>query len=218
MAEEPNQIRGQIEATRAELTRDVDRLADKASPKRMARRRWTAVKEKVMGVPQSAQESTGSMMDTAREKADSAVGTLQDKAYQAKERVGETAHEVADTVGEASTVVARQAQGNPLAVGIIAFGVGLLSASLIPQTETERRAGRELKDRAGDLVEPIREPLADSAQHLKSDLGGAAREAAQEVKQTAKEAASTSMDQTREAARETAAAKNRGSARQGTRS
>jgi gas vesicle protein len=204
MAEEPSRIRDRIEATRAELTRDVDRLADKTSPRRVAQRRWTAVKERVMGVSHSAQDSTGSMVDTARDRAGSAVDTVQEKAYGAKARVGQTAQEVAGTVRQAPAALARQTQGNPLAVGVIAFGVGLLSASLIPETELERRAGRQIKDRAGDLVEPIREPLAESAQQLKSDLGGAAREAAQEVKQTANEAATATKEQSRESAQNAA--------------
>jgi len=35
---DPEQIRREIEATRAELAHDVDRLADRTSPKRVARR------------------------------------------------------------------------------------------------------------------------------------------------------------------------------------
>ena len=49
MAEEPDRLRQDIENTRASLTRDVDLLAEKTSPKKVAQRRWTSVKEKVMG-------------------------------------------------------------------------------------------------------------------------------------------------------------------------
>jgi len=45
MAEEPDQIRDDIELTRTRLAHDVDRLADKTSPTRVAQRRWTGAKQ-----------------------------------------------------------------------------------------------------------------------------------------------------------------------------
>jgi hypothetical protein len=86
-------------------------------------------------------------------------------------------------------------QGNPIAAGMIAFGVGLLTASLIPATELERRAGQRIKDNADAMLEPIREPLTESAEQLKEDITGSATVALDEVKQTAKEAAQTAKDQ-----------------------
>jgi hypothetical protein len=59
---------------------------------------------------------------------------------------------------------ARPTQGNPVAAGVIAFGVGLLAASLILATGAEEKAGQQLKDNAGDLIEPVRQPLVESAQ------------------------------------------------------
>ena len=54
MVEEPDRLRQDIENTRASLTRDVDLLAEKTSPRQVAKRRWTAVKEKVMGTSENA--------------------------------------------------------------------------------------------------------------------------------------------------------------------
>ena len=63
MAEEPDQIRDDIELTRARLAHDVDRLADKTSPARVAQRGWTGAKAKVRGMSDrvmgSARESGG---------------------------------------------------------------------------------------------------------------------------------------------------------------
>ena len=42
MAEGPDRIREDIETTRAELARNVDALADRTVPTRVARRRWHA--------------------------------------------------------------------------------------------------------------------------------------------------------------------------------
>src|SRR5215213_7825473 len=124
MAEEPDQLRRDIEYTRASLSRDVDALAEKTSPKRVAQRRWTSVKEKVMGTPRHARDSFS-------DKASSATSTVQDKASSAastvQEKASSAASTAADTVREAPHTVAEQTRGNPLAAGIIAFGAGLLA-------------------------------------------------------------------------------------------
>ena len=168
MAEEPDRLRNDIESTRATLTRDVDRLADKTSPKRVAQRRWTTVKEKVMGSSQDARHAAG--------------GTVQD---------------VRDSVREAPHAVAERTQGNPLAAGVIAFGAGMLAATLFPVTDAERRAGRQIKDNAGDLTDRAKE----MAQDVKDDLSGSVHRAADEVKGTASDAAQTTREQAAQSAR-----------------
>ena len=60
------------------------------------------------------------------------MSTVSDKASQVGDKAGEKAHDVADSVRGAPQAVAQQTQGNPLAAGIIAFGVGMLAATLIP--------------------------------------------------------------------------------------
>jgi len=91
MAEEPDRLRQDIESTRVSLTRDVDRLAEKTSPARVAQRRWTSVKEKVMGSTDHARHAAG---DTTS----SAVSAVQDKASHVGDVAGEKAHDAADAV------------------------------------------------------------------------------------------------------------------------
>jgi hypothetical protein len=200
MAQEPDRIRSEIEYTRAELTRDVDRLADKTSPKRVAQRRWSAVKEKVMGTPSSTSYGPSfSTTDSVKDKASSAADSVKDKASLVSDKAGEAAHSAADSVRSAPQKVAQHTQGNPIAAGVIAFGVGLLAASLIPATEIEKRAGQQLKDNAGDLADRV--DLQETAQELKEDLTGTVRDAAQQVKDTAQDAARTTGDEAKSSAR-----------------
>jgi len=198
VAEEPDRLRQDIESTRATLTRDVDRLAEKTSPKQVARRRWTAAKEKVMG-------STGQARDAVGSGTSSAVGTVQekashlgDKASQLGDVAGSKAHDAADTVRSAPRAVVSQAQGNPIAAGVIAFGVGLLAATLIPVTDAERRAGQELKDHSGELTDQAKNVAGD----LRDDLGGTVQEAAGHLKETAQDAARGTGEQVRSSAQD----------------
>ena len=191
MAEEPDRLRQDIENTRAKMTRDVDLLAEKTSPTRIAQRRWTSVKEKVMG-------STDHARHAASSSTSSAVGTVQDKASHLGDAASEKAHDAADAVRNAPQAVASQTQGNPLAAGIIAFGVGMLAATLIPVSDVEKRAGQQLKDNSGELTDSVKNIATD----LKDDLSGTVQEAVDQVKQTAQDATQTTKDQAQTSAQD----------------
>ncbi|MEU7903446.1 DUF3618 domain-containing protein [Actinoplanes sp. NPDC049118] len=187
MAEAPDRLRHDIEETRTSLTRDVDRLAEKTSPKRVAQRRWNSVKEKVMGTSEHAAQHAASAADT-----------MQGKASQLGDAASEKAHDVAGTVKHAPRAVAQQTQGNPLAAGIIAFGVGMLAATLIPVTDAERRAGQQLKDHSDDLTDRVK----DVAAEMKDDLSGSVQHAVEQVKETTTDAARTTRDQAQTSAQD----------------
>ena len=106
MDQEPDRLRDDIEATRATLTRNVDLLAEKTNPARVAKRRWTLVKEKVMGSSEDARHAVGNT-------ATSAVDTVQEKAS----RLGEAAGEKAQAAGEKAQEMAEQRMG-PLTGGM----------------------------------------------------------------------------------------------------
>ena len=190
MAEEPDRLRQDIELTRASLTRDVDQLADKTSPRRVAQRRWTALREKVMGSSEQARHAAGDTMTT-----------VQDKASAASDVVGSKAHEAADAVRNAPAAVSRQTQGNPIAAGIIAFGAGMLAATLIPVSDAERRAGQQIRDNSGELADRVKDVAGEVGSGLKQD----AAEAATQVKETAQDAAQTTREQAQASAQDAAA-------------
>ncbi len=201
MAEEPDRLRQDIERTRASLTRDVDRLADKTSPTRVAQRRWTSVKEKVMGSSDNARHAAGDTMSTVQDKASHASDVVSSKAHDAADTVGSKAHDAADAVRNTPQVVSRQAAGNPIAAGIIAFGAGMLAATLIPVSDAEKRAGQQLKDNSGDLVDRVK----DVAGEVGSDLKQNAAEAASQVRETAQDAVQTTKEQAQSSAQDAAA-------------
>ena len=134
----------------------------------------------------------------AKHTAGSAAGTVQDKASQLTDQAGEKAHVAADAVRAAPRTVARQAQGNPLAAGLIAFGVGMLAGTLIPVTDAEKHAGQQLKEHSGDLTEKARSLAAE----MKDDVSGTVREAVGQVRETAADAAQTTRQQAQASAQD----------------
>jgi gas vesicle protein len=192
---DPEVIRRQIEDTRRELSYDVDALNEKVNPARVVDRRVTAakgritnLKEKVMGSAHDTASSTQGMASDAagsvQGAASSAVGTVQDAASTA---VG--------AVQQAPDAVVRQTQGNPLAAGLIAFGVGWLVSSLLPASEKEKQLAQQAESAVREHKDALLEPAKQAAQEIGDQLKPAAQEAVESVKATAQDAAATVKDE-----------------------
>jgi hypothetical protein len=123
-----------------------------------------------MGTAQSARDSAG----------DTASGSTG--------RVRETASGLTDTAQD-------RIEGSPLAAGMVAFGVGVVVAGLVPASEAESRASRRVVDTAKEQGAPVAEAVKSSGQEMASGLGDKATEAAQDVKETAKQSASRVKDE-----------------------
>lgn len=158
MGQEPEVIADDIEASRDDLTRNVDALADKVSPGRVVGRRVDGVKSSLAGAK-----------DTVFGSARSAGGS------------------VADTPGQAASAVTQRAEGNPLAAGLIAFGAGWLVSSLIPASDKEAQLAGQTVDLAKEHAQPLVDHAKSAGHDLGDDLKGRAAEAASELKDTAQE-------------------------------
>jgi gas vesicle protein len=192
---DPDVIRRQIEDTRRELSYDVDALNEKVNPARVvdrrvtaAKGRFTSVKEKVMG---SAHDTTSS----AQSMASNAVGSVQGAASSAAGTVQDTASSAVGAVQQAPDAVVRQTQGNPLAAGLIAFGVGWLVSSLLPASEKERQLAQQAESAVREHKDTLLEPAKQAAQEIGDQLKPAAQDAVESVKSTAQDAAATVKDE-----------------------
>ncbi|GGX69117.1 DUF3618 domain-containing protein [Streptomyces minutiscleroticus] len=187
MGTTPDRLRQDTDTTRAHLAQTADQLAERVSPPRVVRRqahaarhRLGSIKERVMGTVQSAAPSPSQLGDT----------------------VHDTAEQLGQQARQAPEQLRRQAEGNPLAAGLIAFGTGLLVGSLFPATPAEERMGQRVRERSGELVEPAKETLRESAQEITEELREPARQAASSVKDTAQEAARSTTRQARQSGQE----------------
>ncbi|MFF1558486.1 DUF3618 domain-containing protein [Streptomyces sp. NPDC058279] len=197
MGTTPDQLRTDVEYRRAHLARNVDLLADRVTPRRVAQRRvgsmrrgLSGVKERVMGTAhetaQGLTEGTGQVAESVADTAREAVGGL------------------TETLQQAPVQARRQTQGSPLAAGLIAFGAGLLAGGLLPTTETEERAGRQLREHGQELLEPVKQTALQAAQEVRDELREPAAEAVESVRSAAQDAVSTTQEQAKDAGQETA--------------
>jgi hypothetical protein len=182
---DPDEIRADIERTRATLSNDVDDLAESVKPQSVARRQVDKVKDAVGNVKDRVMGSDDEdySSSTVGDKASAAKDVVADKAYAAKDTVSDKAYQAGEAVRETPTTVKRKTQGNPLAAGVIAFGLGMLVSSLIPSSEKERQAVSQLQEN----LEPVKQKATEVARDMGESLRPAAQEAAESVKGTAQE-------------------------------
>jgi hypothetical protein len=98
--------------------------------------------------------------------------------------------------------VIRQTQGNPLAAGLIAFGVGWLVSSLLPATRKEQQLAQQAETAFREHKDELLAPAKQAAQEVGEQLKPAAQQAVEEVKGTAQGAAQTVKQEGQSAAQD----------------
>ncbi|MCW2699038.1 MAG: hypothetical protein JWQ45_573 [Blastococcus sp.] len=208
---DPDVIRRQIEDTRRELSYDVDALNEKVNPARVMDRRVTAakgritnLKEKVMGSAHDTTSQAHGMASNAagsvQDAASNAAGSVQGAAASAADSVQHAASSAMGAVQQAPDTIVRQAQGNPLAAGVIAFGVGWLVSSLLPASEKEKQLAQQAESAVREHKDALLEPAKQAAQEIGDQLKPAAQQAVDSVKSTAQDAAATVAEEGKSAA------------------
>ncbi len=184
MSDSPDEIRADIERTRQGLGQDVDALADKVSPSKIVDRQTAKVKQ-----------AFGSVRERIMGAADDAGSSI-----------SHAGSAVADNVGDVKDRVVAKAEGSPLAVGLIAFGAGLLLAALVPASTKEKELAANVKDQAQPLVAELTDVAKEVGAHLKEPaqeavtaVKDAATDSAETVKEHAQDAASEVSEQAQQA-------------------
>ena len=102
MGQSPEELKDEIESTRADLGDTLEAIGDRVSPGRVIERRTARVRQGFAGF------------------RDSVMGAAQDTVESAKDRLGSTV----DGIREAPATGRHQTEGRPLVMGGLAFGVG----------------------------------------------------------------------------------------------
>jgi len=173
------ELRRDIDDTRASMSGTLEAIGDRVSPGRMLERRRNRI---VI------------WFGDARERV---MGT----AYGIGDRASGTAQQIGAAPTNTMENVRSSTRGAPLVAGGLAFGVGILVGSLMPPSDTERQLGErarqateplksELQDAGREVVDHLREPVRDAVE----DVKGTAQASAEQVKQTAGDSADRVCD------------------------
>lgn len=168
--DETERQRREIQTTRSDMGRTLERIEDRVQPanvkERQAQRlrgRWQRTKQSVMG---------GDGPST-------------------RDRLSGTTDDARQAVQQAPDRLEESTRGNPLAAGLIAVGVGALAGSLLPVSPQERRAAGQLRS---ELQEPVKSELQRAGQDVGETLRDDAKQAAEEVQSSAQEATERTKD------------------------
>ena len=192
---DPDVIRRQIEDTRRELSYDVDALNEKVNPARVVDRRVSAAKGRITNIKEKVMGSAHDTSSSAQGMASNAAGSVQNTASNVAGSVQDAASTAVGAVQQAPDTIVRQAQGNPLAAGMIAFGVGWLVSSLLPASEKEKQLAQQAESAVREHKDALIEPAKQAAQEIGEQLKPAAQDAVESVKSTAQDAAATVKDE-----------------------
>ena len=161
MGQDPDEIREEIEQTRAEMGETVDAIGYKAD------------------VPSRVKEKVGETVDNVKAK----VG---ETATRAKEAVTGTASRVGDATpngGEVKKSASRAvglAQENPLGLAVGAAALGFLAGLAMPSSRVE-------DERLGPVADQVKDKVKETGQEALERGKQVAQEATQTAVQTAKE-------------------------------
>jgi ElaB/YqjD/DUF883 family membrane-anchored ribosome-binding protein len=170
VGEEPDRIRAEIEATRADMSETVDAIGYKADVKSRAK-------------------------DNLQEKKESIVG-LKDKVVGgASERTPDSA-EVKQQAKKAASV----AQENPLGLAVGSLAVGFLAGMLIPSTRVEDEKLGEVSDQVIEKAKQTGQEALEHGKQVAQDAVETAKESGQEHAQQVKDSAQGNAQETRSGA------------------
>ena len=175
MTQDPDQIRSEIEQTRAGLATDVNLLTEKVSPARVVERRVDSAKEAVGNL-------TGKVFGRDDKPEAASPSAVPPGAY--SPLTGGT-----EAVRKSPELAKQKAAGSPLIAGAVAFGAGYLLSALLPAGRQERQAAGRLSARLQDLKEPVQQQVKTIADEVKQDLQPQLQDAVATVKDTAAQAA-----------------------------
>ena len=186
---DPDEIRADIERTRAALSDDVDDLAESVKPKNVAGRQVGKVKEAASNLKDRVMGSDDD------DYSGSAVGTVSDRAYAAKDAVADRAYRGSRTRTQRESVRGtrgRQAGAGDHEAEDAGQSPGRRRDRLRPGNagvlaDSFQREGAGGRLQLQDNLEPVKEKASEVARDIGESLKPAAQEAAESVKTTAQE-------------------------------
>ena len=172
MGQDPDQIRQDIEETRAEMSQTVEAIGYKAD------------------VPSRAKDKVSETVDNVRSKVSDTASRAKEAVVGTASRAGDTASSAASRVGEATPSdgeVKQQAkhavglaQENPLGLAVGAVALGFLTGLAVPSTRMENQRLGPVADQVKDKVKETGQEALDRGKQVAQEVASSAAETAKE--------------------------------------
>ena len=163
MGQDPNQIRQDIEDTRAEMSETVEAIGYKAD------------------VPSRAKDKVSDTVDNVKNKVSGTATRAKEAVTGTTSRVGDAAPSGGEVKQQAKRAVGL-AQENPLGLAVGAVALGFLAGMAVPSTRMENQ-------RLGPVADQVKDKVKETGQEALDRGKQVAQEAASSAAETAKERA-----------------------------
>jgi hypothetical protein len=170
MGQSTEELTTQIEDTRQRMASDLDSLQDRVRPSAIVERRKQAVRG-----------GLASMKDKVMGTAQSATDSVSSGMSGAGSSIASSAEE--------------RFEGAPLAAGVVAFGAGVVLASLVPASRVEAEAAHRVVETAKEKGQPLLDEARAAGEEVAANVKESAVDSAQQVRMSAQESAQAVQDE-----------------------
>lgn len=186
MGQDPEQIREEIEQTRAEMGETVGAITYKTDLKSRTRDKVSDTKDKITGKASDMKDRVTGTVSSATDSVSERMPSTGGSGGSAGGGLSATKDRIASATPDAQEVkykarrAASVAQQNPLGLALGSLALGFLAGSLIPSTDVEN-------EKIGPIADQIKEE-AQSVGHEALERGKAVAAQAQEAATSAMQA------------------------------
>lgn len=178
MGKEPEDIRNEIEETRARMGDTVEALGYKTDVKSRTKDSISSAKESVVGKVAGVKDSIMGTASSARDSVSSSMPSMDTESIKGKARRG-----------------ASVAQQNPLGLAVGSMALGFLAGMSVPSTRIEDERLGPVADQVKDKVKETSQEALDRGKQVAQDVTETAMQSGQEAAQKVKETAQQSSQQ-----------------------
>ena len=191
MDRDPDEIRQEIEDTRARMGDTVEAIGYKADVKSRAKETIVSKKDSLVDSVKSAKDS---LVGTVAGTKDNVAGSMSDMKGSTMSTVSQktpSTQEMKQGVRRAASI----AQDNPLGLAVGSMALGFLAGMMLPSTRME-------DERIGPMATQVKEKAKETGQEALERGKQVAQEAAGAAKEAASEVAQKTTDSVKETAQQ----------------
>lgn len=190
------QLRAEAAAHRQSIATDLELVGDRVSPSRIAERRKARLRERVYGMRDTVfgsadrSRSTGGLgngqayggMPAGGQSYASHQPSPSSPSADGGQSLGDRASGAVEAVRDHTPdSLGQVTDGNPLAAGVVGFGIGMLAASLLPSSPDERRAAARIQGTLEDTAAELGRTGREAVENMKPE----AQQAVADIKESA---------------------------------
>ncbi len=177
-----------VARAKADVAERVEEVRERMSPVRVLQRRTESVRSGIRNVQESLMGGNddvagGNQLEQGRPPR--RTGTGRGPSQRVADQAGDLSGAVGERARRAPANLRDKAVERPFVAGLVAFGGGVLLASLLAPSDSERKVAQRLEEKA----QPVKDQALQAGRSVADEVGQAAQESTEQVRRRASDAA-----------------------------